>query len=430
AELGGLYLTGSRAEQGVNLHRLTTKSNVQLRGGFHATGLVDLGGARIGGQLDCDGGRFDEAGEIAINCNAVRIKADALLRNAFHASRKVDFARARIEGDLQIIKARLDLGITLDGARVGGGLFWQDMQDAVHDVDLTEAQVRVLADDMASWEQVKVLHLSGFTYERIQSDMGIVERLRWLADKRERKISPAFGEESEFMGQKFKRSPPWIKGTDTPDFDPQPYTQLAKVLDTQGNRGEASRVRYEREKRMRPAALRRSQAQLDGSGTAALLNLFMTVRPIWDVPYRWVFGYSHLPALALIWIGLIWLLAFLLYGSVYAAGQMAPNSDVILTSADWLAQVTAYEPGGEMPMHAWLSTPAAKDYETFSAGLYALDLFLPLDALGQEAAWAPSKERGALGALGYWMRMPIQLAGWVITAVGAAVLTGLVGRKE
>jgi hypothetical protein len=156
----------------------------------------------------------------------------------------------------------------------------------------------------------------------------------------------------------------------------------------------------------------------------------MTVRPIWDVPYRLVFGYSHMPALALIWIGAIWLLASVLYGSVFAAGQMAPNSDVILTSADWLAALEASKNGGGMPLHVWLENPATKDYETFSAGLYALDLFLPLDALGQEAAWAPSKDRSALGALGYWMRMPIQLAGWVITAVGAAVLTGLVGRKE
>ena len=84
-----------------------------------------------------------------------------------------------------------------------------------------------------------------------------------------------------------------------------------------------------------------------------------------------------------------------------------------------------------MPLHGWLATaPAAQDYESFNAGLYALDLFVPLDALGQETTWAPSRDRGWLGWLGYTMRMPIQLAGWLITAVGAAVLTGLVGRRD
>lgn len=62
--------------------------------------------------------------------------------------------------------------------------------------------------------------------------------------------------------------------------------------------------------------------------------------------------------------------------------------------------------------------------------LYALDLFVPLDALGQENAWAPSKDRGWWGTIGYYARMPIQMSGWIITAKSAAVVTGLVGRKE
>jgi hypothetical protein len=112
---------------------------------------------------------------------------------------------------------------------------------------------------------------------------------------------------------------------------------------------------------------------------------------------------------------------------------MAPNSDVVLTSDAWLAAVNAYETCTQTcvkPLTAWLATPDAQDYETFNRFIYGLDLFVPLDALGQESTWAPSKVRGPLGWWAYYMRMPIQMAGWIITAVGAAVVTGLIGRKE
>jgi len=73
---------------------------------------------------------------------------------------------------------------------------------------------------------------------------------------------------------------------------------------------------------------------------------------------------------------------------------------------------------------------ADKDYETFSAPGYGFDLFIPLVALGQEAAWAPSYERGWWGAVGFYLRWPIQVLGWVIAAVTAATLAGVVGRKD
>jgi len=118
AKLGGLYLTGSRAEQGVDLHRLTTKSNVHLRDGFQATGTVDLGGARIGGQLACSGGRFDGAGGKAINCNAAWIGAEVFLDDGFHASGLVDFTGARIESDLGTRKAKFEDGLNLESTRI------------------------------------------------------------------------------------------------------------------------------------------------------------------------------------------------------------------------------------------------------------------------------------------------------------------------
>ena len=49
---------------------------------------------------------------------------------------------------------------------------------------------------------------------------------------------------------------------------------------------------------------------------------------------------------------------------------------------------------------------------------------------GLETTWAPSKERGGWGWWGFYLRWIFQTLGWVITALGAAVLTGLLGRKD
>ena len=81
-------------------------------------------------------------------------------------------------------------------------------------------------------------------------------------------------------------------------------------------------------------------------------------------------------------------------------------------------------------LDAWVKTEPGRDYESFSAWLYALDLFIPLDALGQEKNWAPSASRGAWGEWGHRLRWLVQMAGWVITAMGAAVVTGLIGRRD
>jgi hypothetical protein len=100
AELGGLYLTGSRAEKGLDLHRLRTETNVHLRNGFHATGLVDLGGARIGGQLSCAGGRFDGAGGRALDAEAATVGADVVLSDGFHATGEVNLTGADVTGQV------------------------------------------------------------------------------------------------------------------------------------------------------------------------------------------------------------------------------------------------------------------------------------------------------------------------------------------
>lgn len=88
------------------------------------------------------------------------------------------------------------------------------------------------------------------------------------------------------------------------------------------------------------------------------------------------------------------------------------------------------DPGRPLPFAVWRGSASAQDYETFHAGLFALDVSVPLDAQGQEAAWAPSPVRGIWGWIGFYVKSLSQIMGWLITAAGAAAVTGLVGRKD
>ena len=72
----------------------------------------------------------------------------------------------------------------------------------------------------------------------------------------------------------------------------------------------------------------------------------------------------------------------------YIRGQFAATSPVVLTSKEWLdrfpsAALPADSPGWKAQLEDWTKTTPGRDYETFRAWLYALDVFIPLDALGQ-----------------------------------------------
>lgn len=210
-------------------------------------------------------------------------------------------------------------------------------------------------------------------------------------------------------------------------YQPQPYRQLAKVYDEMGHARSAALVReasedhrwaYERDKIL---------AANDGTWAAAFAAFRPSLRCFRARLMKWLVGYGHVPMRAVLWAFVIIGFAIPFYGWVYSAGQMAPNSDVILTSVDW--RTIADVPENQNPAQIWSESLAGQDYETFSALGYGIDLFIPLDALGQENAWAPSMDRGMLGKVGFYLRWLIQFLGWVITAVGAATLTGLVGRK-
>lgn len=463
AELAHLILSESKLP-GLDAHRLTITGNVFLRSGFESFGRVDLARARIVGTLDCSGGTFSVTKGYALKCAAAVIGADVFLSDGFTAAGEVNFMRAKITGQLAcsgssfsspqgnalnfeaaVIRSDVFLsdGFNATGtinfmrsevtghlicqsakiegvfdaecAKIEGGLFWKAVSGKVKSLNLIETSIGMLGDDATSWRGVVTPKLSGFRYGSIQSDMTVQDRLALLARKWERVI-------------------PFSNGTAPKrnDFDPQPYSQLAKVYDSMGHRMDAAKVRFARDERLMWTAFFRAmrQPKPDTLGKA-----LACVSLVWGYVYRDTFGYGHAPFKALRTALLVLIATWWLADQTYQRGEFAPASPVVLASPEWLIASAfgcpgAQEPGCIMPLRRWEKSLAYRDYETFSPALYALDLFLPLDTLAQEESWAPSKDRGPWGWTLYWGRWLIQLSGWLLLTTAAAVFSGVLGKKD
>jgi len=477
----GAKLFGGGSEA-LSAQDIKVGNSVFLNEGFSARGTVDLNGARISGQLACRGGTFDGRGGKALNCENLDLDEHVFLDDGFSSTGGVNLSSAKIGGRLFLTGGhfRQDDGLALDlarteivsdiiagrqcmvdgdislsgtivggtirlsgptvkgcilgiGLRVSGTFRWSEVEGKVPLFDLEDANLGKLEDDRDSWGVVDRYFLNGLRYGATGPAMSVRARLEWL-DKNS--SLPDRDDKGKFL----------------PSFDPQPYSQLAKVMEGHGHRRAAARVLFEREKRLRRAEHRRAHARLNGDGGPALESIKADISRVADLLFGVLFGFGHRPLRGLIASFVIIVLAGILYGNVYDAGQMAPASDVVITSEDWIAAVSISDAcplrgaedrsvrlaaGCVMPLDVWTgaaeghsAAASATDYETFNRWLYGLDLFVPLDALGQETAWAPSKDRGWWDFAGYYLRWAFQTMGWVIAALGAATLTGLVGRRD
>ncbi len=384
---------------------------------FAAQGTVFLAGAEIGGLVVCDGARLDGAGRVALNAQGAKIMGSLSLcatevagkATPFAAEGTVDLNGAEICGQLACEGASFNAAgskaLSAQGMRVDGGFIFRKIALVTGRVDLNTAHVSTLADDAQSWLNCRDgLILDGMTYDRITGAQA----------------------RKTFAGRKS-----WLEkgSTHNSDFSPQPYTQLAKVFRAAGDIGEARKVLMERDRLLFEHALKPKREAIaaahkaNGQYPVDACLLYLATRA-WGWLTRVVVGYGHAPQRALglaCWAVLIGFLWFML---AWRGGIMVPNSAVILTSADWLI---AMGTNPAAPAHDWTLLPSGQHYETFYALAYALDVFVPLVSIGQESAWAAT----TADWFGWGTRIftiAYQIAGWVITSLGIAAVTGFVQR--
>ncbi|MEM5477456.1 hypothetical protein [Pacificibacter sp. AS14] len=301
-------------------------------------------------------------------------------------------------------------------AQIGEGFYFRKVQAVKGRIDLTSAKARDLADDAASWALVDDLILDGFRYDSISGNTKptFSERMEWLEKG------------SVFEGE----------------FRPQPYTQLAETYKRAGHDREAREVRvtlarklakegwYDTHEKWLARELLFEAPYPFGQWIGRLLHKCLrlsvtTSKSFWDWLFRNVVGYGYKPFNSLWFLfGLIvaaWILAY----SAWHEGQFAPNSAPILVSKAW----TDLEADPKAAIKWSTKGNAGQDWETFNSFAYAADIVIPIVEIGQTSAWAPSPARGPWGATLWWARWVFTAAGWIISALGAAAITGVIRRE-
>lgn len=386
ANLGALSLSGSRLDKGLFAEGMKTRSDVFLRNGFHAIGPVRLLGADIGGNLSCTGGRFEaEDAEAALHADRIGIGGHVLLNDGCSVRGSVRLLSARIGGDLNCSTGRFAapgaVALNLEKARIEGTVFLRAEMGLTGMLRLTGATVSRINDDPACWPEPDQLRLDNCRYGAFSGNAAqctAAMRLDWLARQ------------------------------DYDDFRPQPYEQLALVFREMGHREDAREVLFVKEKLLR--ADRRRVA-------SGAWRLWLGFR---DWGFELVAGFGLRPFRVLRTLVVLSLLAALVFWQVWEAGQMAPDTPVVLNSPEWKAVEKMERPNIE-----WAQGYPGRHYETFNALAYGADVVIPILDLGQDAAWAPATT-GIWGTVGWIASWVFQVLGWVVSAVLLASINSLI----
>ncbi len=222
----------------------------------------------------------------------------------------------------------------------------------------------------------------------------------------------------------------WLRQTANIEasFHPQPYQQLAKFYRETGQRYEAREILVAKEIEQRKATRKAIRERKARTESWMQPDVLATAKLAMDTGSRFVAGYGYKPLRSLGWIAGLVCLTMLAAFATWNAGDFAPNSPVVLTSQDWK---TIADGPSENPAAEWSDALApGKDYETFYSFAYALDVVVPVLDLGQTDAWAPSPGRGAWGYWMFYLQKIFIVLGWVVTAIAAAAISGMIRRDD
>lgn len=412
AQMWGVYLSGCSCP-GISADNALFEGSVYLRNGFSSSGEISMPGVRVRGDLQICDASIDGGGRAAIFANSIRVGGSVYLGDypydnadtELHTVGAVVLSNADIEEDLYcrnvaVSSPSIGAQLVIDGAEgdnvlalsivradIRGVLYFKNNQISGGIVNFSGAQTRRLNDEPMGIGNGQAIRLDGFEYQDFaqHTNVSVGSRLDWLA-----------------------RRPDGI------EFRSQPYEQLARVLYRIGHRDDAELVLIEKEKFQRAS----NRALATGG-----MWLAMSVR---DALGRVLIAYGYRPARVVVWAAILMVALGLYFHKTWQAGDMTPAAAPILVSAAW---VSATQTHPENPGAYWSSVgQAGQDYETFEAFAHAADLLIPIVNLGQEDAWGPSTSRSAWGWHGWWIRWLAKILGWVVMALGAAAVTGVIRR--
>lgn len=432
---GGLYLRGATVDGEARLINATFGGNIECDGasfrsttgiainaegveartvhlrGVHCLGGIVLAGAEIRSDLDAGGVTILRSGNVALDARGIEVGGSVVLRKG-RAEGEVRLTAASIGGDLDCGGIAIvnpgDDGLQMSRATVKGAFFLRDGARIDGVLDMTGASIGSLYDEAASWPAKGNLLLNRCRYDAfVGGPVDAKSRLDWLA----RQTPERWGE----------------------DFWPQPYEQLASVLQEMGHGEDARTVAIAREGLQREARRRRttnSFVRTALEGTDSILKV--------TVAYGWQ------PLLAFLWLGLFWAIGVAVFGFAESRDAFRPASPVILRQPEWTlcgigkaeqrTLSTSGQPAdglaepGETQLACFRRQWEAASYPLFSPWMYSLDALLPVLDLEQKSFWSPDQTRpwGAFARYYFYFQSVI---GWTLSLLAVAGFSGLVRSR-
>jgi hypothetical protein len=429
---GGLYLRGAEVDGEVRLISATFGGNVECDGasfrpvsgpslnaegiearrihlrGARCTGPLILAGAELDADFDCAGMTLAAPGDVAINAGAIDVGGSVVLR-ATAIEGEVRLLAARIGADLDCSGARIANpgrdGLQLSRATIAGVFFLRDGAEVDGTLAMTGATIGSIHDEAPSWPKRGDLLLNRCLYSAfIGGPVDAESRLDWLS----RQSPERWGE----------------------DFWPQPYEQLASVLQEMGHEDDARTVLIAKEGLQRAARRKRTHNSFARVLMAAI-----------DAVLKVTVAYGRQPLLAFVWLLFFWALGVAVFGYAESRGAFRPTSPVVLRQPEWtlcgipkteqreLAATGQLANGRAEPGQTQLSCFRAQweaaSFPIFSPWMYSLDNLLPVLDLEQKSVWSPdpAKPWGQMARLYFYVQA---ILGWTLSLLAVAGFSGLV----
>lgn len=357
----------------LNLATAQIRGHVYLRNGFKSRGQLHMHSVDIGNSIDLSGATLTEAA-IAIILQEAIVRGTISICEGFASFGWVDVQGAQIGGNLVCDDCKLSL-LYCANMTLKGDLQWTGIRDAKStSLCLNGATVKSLRDERESWPSLGGLRLDGLTYEELT-----LHSARTEINRQKRELGPEHPLKVNDRVEWLRLQPP------SDQAEPQPWMELAALLRAKGDDDGAKHIIFE---------LRRAQAKPANRVMRALKVGFALLQqqPLW----------------VLVPIVLITSLATCLFWFASVRGAMAPTSK------------EAYQ--------AW-STGSRMDaaYPQFNPLIYSLENDLPLVKFGLDDKWAPDQTytpKDSVVSYGTlrWARVLLILCGWVQATVLAAAI--------
>jgi len=443
---------------------------------FVADGIVCLEGARIEGDLRCEGGSFlgaqkkevpesdsaTAAGRISIAASRINVSGSVFLGEGFRANGEVVFTSAHVGGNFECGKGTFEHGslpgkkpvdaLCMDGVTIGQNLNLLDcsVQGRLRfsgskiggDLDCEGCTIRgqlvaqrTVVQGSWFWRGVNptVPAEGRKAAQLLELDLRDTS-VAGIVDNEESWPQSNILTLEGFKYDHFSKCPKsardrlkWLALQK--EFAPQPYHQLAKVLKEDGDAAGARKVLFEMEKLRHRHEMdnRRSQMPIAQKGFRIWLpTIWILLIRIWHWVLRKTIGYGYYPARALLCLVGLTLAGWFIYWHAYNVTMMKPTD----SSAYQCLQHAGYAPAY---------------YQRFHALTYSLANTFPVINIGKTDSWQPDPNPGApvqSDVFLYFLRSRLTgpglltlfrgvqiFLGWLLTTLGVAAITGLT-RKE